>query len=266
MANLRKGNTMKKYLLGAAAALAFAAPGVASAQSAYVDLGYSSSETDNAGVEDDGEGLTAGGAIAFSSDGALGFQLDALIGQSEGNGGGDIDTVAVGGHAFTRNDNHLLGAFANIANVDAGSGNDFDHWTGGLEGQIYMSRTTLDGVVSYSNGDQIDTDLVALDLGATHFVTDNFSLGANVGYGQIDDSVNDSDVVTYGVGAEYQIAAMPFSIFGGYQHAEINDTDSDSETLSVGVRYNWGGSLLDRNRSGPSLARGVGLGRIASVL
>ena len=35
---------MKKYLLGAAALLALAAPGVASAQSADVDLGYANTD------------------------------------------------------------------------------------------------------------------------------------------------------------------------------------------------------------------------------
>ncbi len=38
---------MKRLLLGAAAALAIAAPGVASAQSGFVDLGYSSTDVDS---------------------------------------------------------------------------------------------------------------------------------------------------------------------------------------------------------------------------
>ena len=57
---------MKKYLLGAAAALAIAAPGVASAQSGYVDLGYSTTEVGSADVDT----TTLGGAYAWGGNGS----------------------------------------------------------------------------------------------------------------------------------------------------------------------------------------------------
>jgi len=87
-----------------------------------------------------------------------------------------------------------------------------------------------------------------------------------VGFGNIDDGTDDADLVTYGIGAEYQLASLPISIFGGWQHAEIDDIDSDADTLGIGVRYNFGGSLFERNRSGASLARGGGLGRFGGLL
>ena len=138
-------------------------------------------------------------------------------------------------------------------------GGDFDFWTVGLEGQLYMARTTLDGAVSYSEGDDADAELTAADVGLTHFFTDNFSVGGSAGFGNIDTGAGDGDATTFGLNAEWQFASAPISIFGGWQHVEIDDIDSDADTLGVGVRYNWGGSLIDRNRSGAGLARRGGL-------
>lgn len=253
---------MKKYLLGAAALLAIAAPGVAAAQSGYVDLGYQSSEAEVGGIEADGEGWTLGGAAAWGGNGSLGAQVDALYGDAE-----DTSTYSVGGHLFTRNDSYLFGGFANYGNTEFDGGDDVDAWTVGLEGQYYLSRTTLDAALSYGEGDDIDAEFTGLDFGATHFVTDNFSFGGNLGFGNIEAGGADDDVMTYGLGAEYQLASAPISIFGGWQHSELDETDADADTLGIGVRYNFGGqSLLERNRSGASLSRGGGLGRFAGLL
>lgn len=257
---------MRKYLLGAAALLAFAAPGVASAQSGYVDVAYQSAEADIGGVGGDADGWTIGGATAWGGDGALGVQLDALYGDSEADGGGDATSWNVGGHLFTRNSSYLFGGFANYGNVDIDGAGDTDFWSVGLEGQFYMARTTLDGAVSYSEADDADAELTAVDAGITHFVTDNFSIGGNVGFGNIDTTGGDADVTSFGVGAEWQFATVPVSLFGGYQRSEIDDIDADADVFNIGVRYNWGGTLFERNRSGASLARGGGLGRFGSLV
>jgi hypothetical protein len=257
---------MKKFLLGAAAALAMTAPGVASAQSAYVDLGYQTSESDIGGTSGDADGWTLGGAAAWGGQNSVGFQVDGLISSAEADGGGDADAWNVGGHLFTRNDSFLFGGFANYGNVDVDGAADFDFWTVGLEGQYYFSRTTLDGSLSFSEGDDADAELTAVDLGLTHFATDNFSFGGGLGFGSIDDGTDNADVLTYGLGAEYQFTSFPISVFGGWQHAEIDDIDADSDTLGIGVRYNFSGSLFERNRSGASLSRGGGLGRFGGLL
>ena len=258
---------MKKFLLGAAAALAIAAPGVAAAQSGYVDLGYQTTEADVGGVEGDADGWTLGGAAAFGGNGSLGVQVDGLFSQSEADGGGDVDTWNLGGHLFSRSEGGLVGGFVNLGNSDIEGVGDLDFWTVGLEGQLYMSRGTVDGALSYSEADDVDASLTAVDLGYTHFVTDNFSLGGNVGFGQIDDGTDDGDLMSYGVGGEFALSSLPISIFGGWQHSELDDADADADTLGIGVRWNFGGtSLLERNRSGASLARGGGLGRFAGLL
>lgn len=247
---------MKKFLLGAAAVLAVAAPGVASAQSAYVDASYTSGEVDIAGVEADGDGWGVGGAAAWSN-----FQLDGSFSSAE-----DTDAFSVGGHLFTRSEGHLFGGFANLGSVEPDGGGDFDFWTVGLESQFYFNRTTLDGALSFSEGDDIDVSLTSVDLGLTHFATDNFALGGGLGFGNIDTPLGDADLVSYGINAEFQFDAAPISVFGGWQHLDVDDIDADADALTVGVRYNWGGSLIERNRTGASLSRGAGLGRFGGVL
>lgn len=248
---------MKKYLLGAAAALAFVAPGVASAQSGHIDLGYGTTDISGGDIDS----TTLGGAYSWGGNGTVGFQVDGNLGWHEFDGGGDVDTYNFGGHAFVRDTGHLIGGFVNFGNTDFGGGFDYDYWTIGAEGAIYMNRTTIDGALSWSDSEDLDTSLTALDLGLTHFVTDNFSLGANVGFGEIDGG---SDFTTLGVGAEYQFAAMPISLYGGYSTTDFDGSDAD--TLSVGVRYNFGGTLFDRDRSGASLTRNGGFGRLGGVL
>lgn len=257
---------MKKYLLGAAAALAIAAPGVASAQQGYVDLGYSTGEVEAFGSSADVEGWQAGGAAAFGGNGGLGFQIDGVFGNSEVDGGDDVDSYTIGGHVFTRNESFLIGGFANYGNSDDGT-DELDYWTLGAEGQLYLSRTTIDGAVSYSEADDDGGELTALDLGLTHFVTDNFSLGGGVGFGNADVAGTDVDAVNLGVSGEYQFSAMPISLFAGYSHGEVDDFDVEADAFTLGVRYNFGsGSLFERNRSGASLSRGGGFGRYAGLL
>lgn len=247
---------MKKFLLGAVAALAISAPGVASAQSGYLDLGYSSSD---AGANDI-DTWAVGGAYSWSGNGSLGFQLDGVVGQHEYDVGAEADTYNLGAHLFTRNESHLFGGFVGIGSTEFGGPFDYDYYTVGLEGAYYMSRTTLNGVLSYSNSDDLNADATMLDLGATHFVTDNFSINGGVGFGEL----ADNDVTTYGVGAEYQFTGVPISLYGGYNSSDYDGSEVD--VFSLGVRWNFGGSLLDRDRSGASLTRNAGFGRLGAVL
>ena len=58
------------------------------------------------------------------------------------------------------------------------------------------------------------------------------------------------------VGAEYQLASLPISFVGQYAHNEIDTDgfDGDSDVVSIGVRWNFGGTLIQRDRSGAGLA------------
>ncbi|MDX2277611.1 MAG: hypothetical protein NW206_19345 [Hyphomonadaceae bacterium] len=256
---------MRSLILAAAALVAVAAPGVALAQTGYADVSYTNVSTDTGFGDDDADGWAAGGAVAFDAY-ALGVQLDAGYSNTSADSGGDVDSWSLGGHVFKRYDNFLVGGFAGVGNVDADSAGDSDYWTVGAEGQYYFERTTLDASLSYTEADDADLSATALNLGATHFYTDNFSINAGVGFASLEnDAGDDADLISYGVGAEYQFAALPVSVFGGYTHSEVDDFDTESDALTVGVRYNWGGTLYDRNRSGASLSR-VGLGGFLGLL
>lgn len=247
---------MKKYLLGAAAALAFVVPGVAAAQSGHVDLGYTSTDTDAGDIDT----WTLGGAYASGGQGSLGWQIDGVIGNHEYDAGGDVDTYNLGGHLFTRNDSHLIGGFVNFGNADFGAG-DYDYWTVGAEGAIYLQRTTFNGVLSYSDSEDLDNTVTALDLGVTHFISDNFSVGAGAGFGEFDAG---SDFNSFGINAEYGFGSMPISVFGGWTTTDFDGFEADA--LTIGARYSFGGSLFDRDRNGASLTRNAGFGRLGGIL
>jgi len=249
---------MKKYLLGVAAALAIVAPGVASAQTGYVDLGYTNTDV---GAGTDADTWALGGAAVFGGENSLGFQVDGSFGNQD-FGGGDVDLYNIGGHVFTRNDSHMIGGFVGYGSADFGPF-DYDYWTVGAEGAIYADRNTFSGVLSYSDANDFDATITSLDFGVTHFVTDNFSIGGGVGIGTIDSS-SSNDLWQANLGAEYQFASLPISLYGGYQHNDYDGFETDA--LTAGVRYNFGGTLLDRDRSGASLSRGNGFARLGGIL
>ena len=253
---------MRNLIFGVAALMAAAAPGLAMAQATgFADIAYTNTSIEDG---DDGNGYRAGGSVAFDAH-ALGIQLDADVGTVDSDGGNDADFWNVGGHVYTRNGQFLVGGFANYGNVDAGGG-DADYWTVGAEGQYYLARTTLNAAVSYSEADDVDLEVTGVDVGARHFITDNFAVDGNVGFANAETSFDDADVITLGLGAEYQLEALPVSFFGGYQRADADDLDLTSDSFTLGVRYNWGGTLFDRDRSGASLGRGSGAGRLLGVL
>ena len=60
------------------------------------------------------------------------------------------------------------------------------------------------------------------------------------------------------------IGFSPVSVFGGYSHAELNDLDVSINTVTVGIRVNFGGTLRDRDRSGPSFSGAESLLSVAA--
>lgn len=238
---------MRNWIIGAAAILALAVPGVAAAQSGYVGVTYSSVDFDGAADEVDAYGVE--GAVAFAGSGSIVFEVDAALTDSD-----DSDTgYGLVGHVYSRNDNHLFGGFVGISGSD-----DSETWIAGLEANKYFANWTLAGAVAYGNNDDADADGWGANVEARVFVHDNFRLQGNVGWANVDVGPTDVDVTTYGVGGEYQFSGAPISITAGYS---TTDTDfGDADTWSIGLRYNWGGTLRDRDRNGASQASIAGLG------
>jgi hypothetical protein len=242
---------MRNWIIAAAALLAVAAPGVAAAQATgYV--GVFGGNADPGGAANDEDFYGAEGAVAFAGSGSIVFEVDASV-----TDGDDADTAyGLVGHIYGRNENHLVGGFLGVSDSD-----DSTTWVGGLEANKYFDRWTLGAAIFYGNNDDFDVDGAGINVDAEVFVHDNFSLNGNVGYASVDAGAGDDDVMSYGVGGEFQFATWPVSIVAAYNTIDFDPGDVDVWT--VGVRYNWGGmTLRDRNRNGASQARLV---RVSSL-
>lgn len=237
---------MRKLFLGAATAVALMTPTVAHAADGYLDLGYSTTDTDVADIDS----VNFGGAVNFDL-GGLEAQANAAYGRLDlGGTNYTLNTGAL--HLFKRNDNFLIGGFVQVEDGFAILGSVYDV---GVEGQFYVDRLTLDAGVSYTDFDTFEESGSTVRAGATYFFTDNLSLGAN---GRMVD-IDGDDVTTYGVNAEWRPVASGFSYFGGYRQTDESFVFGGDEidTWSIGFRYNLGNSsLLERNRSGASLPTG----------
>lgn len=233
---------MRNWIIGAAALLAVAVPSVAAAQTGYVGVNYGNVDA-GGGNDDDFYGLD--GAVAFAGSGSISFEVDAGVVDSDNS-----DTAyGLTGHVYSRNDSHLFGGFIGVADS-----NDSTTWYGGLEANKYFTNWTLAGAIFYGNNDDANTDGYGVNVEARAFVQDNFRLNANVGYASIDNNTpgGDDDVMLYGVGGEYKFASLPISVTAGYRTADYDAGNVD--TWTIGLRYNWGGTLRDRDRSGASQA------------
>jgi hypothetical protein len=243
---------MNKYLLGAAAVLAVAVPGVASAASGYVGVDYANTHVDGLGSDHAWGGE---GAVAFDSGSGITFELDATVLDA------DSDTATdLAGHIYTRNDSYLFGAFVGMSNSDSDTA-----WTGGLEANKFWSNFTLAGSVQYANDDDADASAWGVNVQGRYFATENFRLQAGLGWDHIDfGGAGDDSALTLGVGGEYQFSSAPVSLGLSYAHTSLDDADLDANTWTVSLRYNFGGgTLLDRDRHGASQADLVGIGALS---
>lgn len=237
---------MRNWIIAAAALVAVAAPGVAAAQTGYVGAVYGNVDPDGAGDEDF---YGVEGAVAFAGSGSIVFEVDAAI-----TDGDDSDTAyGVVGHVYARNDSHLVGGFVGLSDNEATD----TTWAAGVEGAKYFDRWTVAGAVYYANNDDVDTDGYGINVEGRYFINDNFRVDAGVGYANADTPIGDNDITTFGIGTEYQFAQVPVSIRAGYRTTDGDFGDAD--TITIGVRYNWGGTLRDRDRSGASQASVVGI-------
>lgn len=234
---------MKKCtLLGAALIALAASAGAAQAQQGSVGVSYQSTDFGGGDIDT----TTVSGSVLLGEN----VQINGRYSNLDG-GGGDIDAWGVDAFLFTRNNNFGYGAFAGFSTLDD---IDVDEWSIGGFGQLYTGNANWTLQLGYSDTEG-DVRVIHLDGEGRFFLTENFSVQANLGYGDLDtDFGGSTDYWTGGLGAEWLIPGTPFSINGGWQRIEVDGFDAD--TLGVGVRWHFGGgSLLERSRSGASLRR-----------
>jgi hypothetical protein len=248
---------MRNWVIAAAALAAVVAlPSVAAAQATgYVGLDYANADTN---VSDSTDGWGASGAVAFAGSSSISFEVDAGIFD-----GSDTDTTeAIAGHVFTRNDSYLFGGFDGYNHADSS-----DPWTAGLEANKYYDNWTLAGSVVYADNNDADVSAWGVNAEGRYFINDNFRLDGDLGWASVDPGAGSNDNVwNAGVGAEYEFASVPVSVGAHYDHFEFNDANLDGNVVSVSLRYNFGGSLKDRDRSGASQSSLTGIGGVSGLL
>lgn len=236
---------MKAIAFGAVAALALMAAAPAHAASGYVGAAYQRAEVDTGLPGDDEvDGFGVEAAAAFSASQNLGFDADIAYADSD-----DSDSTTGGAaHLYAKGTGYKFGGFVGLA--DAGD----TVWSVGVEGQRNYGQFTLAGAVGYASADDTDVDAWGADVEGRFFLSDNFRLDGKIGYASLEGAGGDDDALSGGVGAEFQLANAPVSFRAGYSHTELDTADISSDAFTVGLRYNWGGSLKDRDENGPSFA------------
>ena len=237
---------MKALIIGAVGAFALLAS-PAFAATGYVGAAYNHDKVDTGpkNIEDDAFGVE--GAVAFNAGASLGVDVDAAY--SDGDKRDSTTAGAV--HVYGKGGPNKFGGFVGLA--DAGSNTIYSV---GVEGQHQFTQVTLAAALGYAKDDDANVDAWGIDAEARYFVNDNFRLDGKLGWTKVDfgGALGDDNLWRAGVGGEYQFSGAPVSIRAGYAHSEFNDTNVKDDAFTIGVRYNWGGSLKDRDTNGPSFA------------
>jgi len=241
------------FLATAAAAALFAAPALAQDAIGSVGVAYNHTEFDVAGSDADLDGATIDGVVATPAFGdwtvtfnASGVYSDSDFGDETSLNGGVHLTKAVRDMRF--------GGFVSAAELPAGQ----NLMTFGAEGQKYLERATLTGVVSY--GTVLDADIWTVGGDAAFYATPALRLNVGASYSDFDLLGESTDSWSAGAGAEYQFAATPYSITAGYERTELEDADLSIDAFKLGLRYSFGGDLQSRDRAGANLGRTLGNG------
>ncbi len=227
----------KAALLAAAAAMASATPAFAQV-GGYVGVDYTATEFQLFGKED-----LEGRQAEFS----LGFAGERWGAQIEGGYGNvayefiDNDITTFAGHFWYSGENWRLGG------VIARTADDYfglTEWAYGIEGTYDITPNAVVSV-SYTRGDNDEGyyESTDLDFALNYYVTPNLRLGALVGAGEYDYGPM-LDSRSLGLNVEYQPFAAPVSFTLGWASYDLQDDPMESESLSFGVRWNFGAATL----------------------
>lgn len=241
-----RGQSMKKTALLAAAAALFAASPAMAQSGGHVGVNYGNTDSGTS----DADTWQIDGALGGTS-GSLGYQFDAGVGSSD-TGSSDVDDYTLAGHLYWAGENWRLGGVVAMSNLDGGSVS-VDETVYGVEGSVNFGPSTV-VLGSYTVGESelgIDADTWNADIGLNHYFTDNFRLGVTAGTGNIDIGIGDTDTTSLGVSAEWQPWTTPVSFRLSYDTFDIDSNANSLDTLAFGVRWNWGGSLRERDNATP---------------
>jgi len=238
---------MRKLLIASASAVVlFSAAGAQAQTVGHIGANYSHVDADVAGFDAKNDVFEAEGAVAFDA-GSAGIALDGSVADSD-----DFDAVwTATGHANVKYGAARIGGFAGVQTTDGDT-----LWAVGAEGQTDLAPSTvLYGQGGYGQIDDLDVDLWGVRGELRQYVGANIKLTGSLGYVNADFGPFKIDGWNAGIEGEYQFKNTPFSVFGGWAHADSNDLDANTDTLQVGVRFTFGGATLrSRDAAGASLS------------
>lgn len=227
-----------------AIALAFAAA-PAMAQTGHVGATY----TSNDDFEYDTIAIEGTTTFAFSEN--IGAQIDGNLGSVDDGSDSQL-AYRVNGHLFYNGGAYQIGGVFGYSTVDySGIAPEATHW--GLEGQYDFGRFTLGASTIWGNAEGIispELDYENVELRGAYYFTDNFVIGGRYAFGSIDNGGGSADTTDYTLDAEYQFSSTPISLTAGWQHWELNDLPVESDSFTIGARWNFGGSLKERDGAG----------------
>jgi hypothetical protein len=236
---------LKKVMPITAIAMALMAAPAMAQNTGHVGLAYSNN--DDAEID----AWAVEGATTFAFSDAIGAQVDGSLGTIDGDGD-SATAYDINGHLFYNGGAWRVGALFGAADVDTGGINpSATHW--GVEGVYWLERVALGGSAIWGDGEGIlvpDFEYNNYDFNADFYATENFVIGASFGVGSLDSGTSEVDTTSYGVSAEWQLSSMPVSLLAGYTHWELDDVPVESEAFTIGARWNWGGTLVERDRAG----------------
>jgi len=254
---------MKSLFLATAAVAAFAAaPALAQDGIGSIGVVYSNGDLDAAGLEIEAESATIDAAVAIpvtadwtvTLDGGFTHSFDDLADENTNINGRVHATTLVGGVR--------VGGFAGASEV---YGEQL--WSFGAEAQTYLDKVTLTGSVAYDKLEGVEVEAWTVAGDASYFINPNFRVNGGAGWTTVDAGGLDIDGWQANVGGEYRIPGTGMGVVAGFTHAELEDVDVSMDTISVGLRFSFGGDLQSRERAGADLGRtAAGIGGMAGAL
>ncbi|HZW14835.1 MAG TPA: hypothetical protein VFF66_01140 [Brevundimonas sp.] len=254
---------MKSLFLATAAAAAFvAAPALAQDGIGSIGVVYSNSDLDVAGLEAEAENATIDAAVAIPVTADWTVTLDGGFAHSFDDFADSNTNISGRVHATTLVGGVRVGGFAGASEV---YGEQL--WSVGAEAQTYLDKVTLTGSVAYETLDGVEADIWTVAGDASYFINPNFRINGGAGWTTVDAGGLDVDGWQANVGGEYRIPGTGMGVVAGFTHAELEDVDVSMDTISVGLRFSFGGNLQSRERAGADLGRtAAGVGGMAGAL
>ena len=232
------------FFASAAVAALIAAPAVA--QETVGSAGVAYNYADAKGIES--HGATIDGIVATPIFGDWTVTMKAAGSYADTDIIGD-DTALSGQVFLTKKlDTVRVGGFVGSSDAFGATQTEI-----GAVAQKYFNQVTLTGALSYANINNViegaDADIINVQAEAAYYATPALRLAAGVAYSEGDILDIDGETFAAKVGAEYQFASSPYSVFASYTYTDA-DYSVETDGFNIGVRYNFGGGLQARDQAG----------------